>query len=401
MRINLLLCVFVSAITGVTLVGQDLNYNFNGCVLQDYNGLLAPISPNSTEVCGCGVEADALSMDGNNIYYEMDSAFRNLAVADEYTIRFSFLPQNETNVQALFSVMKDCSRDSMISIQYIPQEQQVEVLVGRILGDSWTARGDLIPDRCWHEVAISKSNSIYSFYVDNEFVESFDNIIPFPVAPDSKTFFGYSPCVDIGTDNVFQGLIDNFYYTTTALSSPDLTALSLQPDQILNNDTTIILGSSIQVLSGPTCGSFATWNPTDGLSVPDEISPLITPTESTLYTRELTHNGCTTIDQLTINIIEESEIECEDLLMPNVFTPNGDSINDEYEIASKFIIEEMQSFEIFDRWGESIFFTSNKDQGWNGEFNGSPAMVGMYVYKISYTCQSSEHFSVGSFSLMR
>jgi gliding motility-associated-like protein len=399
MRINLILFVFVT--TCYTLVSQDLNYTFDGCVLQDNGGLLAPISANTAEVCGCGVEADALSMDGADIYYEMDSAFRNLAEADEYTIRFSFLPQNDSNVQALFSIMKDCSRDSMMSIQYIPQEQQVEVLVGRILGDSWTARGDLIPDRCWHDVAISKSNSIYSFYVDNEFVESFDNILPFPISPESLTFLGYSPCVEIGTDNVFEGLIDNFIYTPTALSSPDLTALSLQPDQILNTDTTIILGSSIQVLSGPTCASFATWNPTDGLSIADEISPLITPTESTIYTRELDHNGCTAIDQLTINIIEESEIDCENLLMPNVFTPNGDSINDEYEIASKFIIEEMQSFEIFDRWGESIFFTSNKDQGWNGEFKGSPAMVGMYVYKISYTCQSSEQFSVGSFSLMR
>lgn len=400
-RISLAIIAFLIGVCVMTTVAQELSYNFNGCVLQDLNGILAPVEPTTSDLCQCGVEGDGIVTNGNDLFYEMDEAFRNLASENEYTIRFAFLPQDETRVQALFSVMKDCSRDSMIALQYIPQSQEVEILVSRILGDSWTTRGALIPDRCWHEVAITKSNSLYSFYVDNIFIESFDNLIPFPISPESRTYLGYSPCVDEGTDNVFEGIIDQFNYTTSVLSAVDLQGLSIQADQIMNNDTTIIIGQSVQVLSGPSCAPIASWNPNTGIDDPNMISPMLSPTETTDYLRELTHNGCTATDSIRINVIDESTIDCADLILPNVFTPNGDNVNDIYNISNLFIIEELNSFEIFDRWGESVYFTSNKGEGWDGMFSGNPALLGMYVYRVSYTCQSSEQEVVGSFSLMR
>ncbi len=383
------------------LSGQTIEYTFDGCSLEDETTLLTPITPALPEDCRCGVQGDGIYMDGNDLYYEFDQAFKDFFEEESFTLRFYFLPQSEIGEQALFSVMKDCSLDSMLAVQYIPQTNEVELIISKKLGDSWTPRGKLVQNQCWHEVAVTKSNSVYAFYVDNVFIESFDNLIPFPVAPTSQVHVGYSPCVDINSDRVFEGIIDELTYTREILSAADLSQSSFNPDLIINSDTTLILGESVDVISGPSCASTAAWNPQAGVSDASAISPTLTPDETTLYIRELAHSGCMLRDSFTINIIDESAIDCGSLLLPNVFTPNGDNINDIYRISNLFIIDELQSFEIFDRWGESIFFTTQRDEGWTGLISGSPAMIGMYVYKISYTCQGSEQNAVGSFSLMR
>jgi gliding motility-associated-like protein len=67
------------------------------------------------------------------------------------------------------------------------------------------------------------------------------------------------------------------------------------------------------------------------------------------------------------------------IFIPNVFTPNGDGINDFF----KFEMSGIQSAEIqiFDRWGVLIFETGNGlNTFWNGTKNGSPCPEGVYTY---------------------
>jgi len=56
-----------------------------------------------------------------------------------------------------------------------------------------------------------------------------------------------------------------------------------------------------------------------------------------------------------------------DILMPNVFTPNGDGIND---VIKPFLlgIEKFVCFKVYNRWGNIIFETQDRDKGWNGEY---------------------------------
>ena len=64
---------------------------------------------------------------------------------------------------------------------------------------------------------------------------------------------------------------------------------------------------------------------------------------------------------------------------PNAFSPNGDGLNDEFKIMGKFV--EQASISVYNRWGEQLFHTTDKDLGWNGTFRGKPAPEGNYVYK--------------------
>jgi len=70
----------------------------------------------------------------------------------------------------------------------------------------------------------------------------------------------------------------------------------------------------------------------------------------------------------------------ETLFVPNVFTPQGDGINDYFNISSYGI--ESLNMKIFNRWGGLIFETNTLTPGWDGTFNGDFCSEGVYFYII-------------------
>jgi gliding motility-associated-like protein len=59
-----------------------------------------------------------------------------------------------------------------------------------------------------------------------------------------------------------------------------------------------------------------------------------------------------------------------DIILPNVFTPNGDGIND---VIKPILIgiDKFVCFKVYNRWGNIIFETQNREHGWNGDYRGS------------------------------
>jgi gliding motility-associated-like protein len=91
-----------------------------------------------------------------------------------------------------------------------------------------------------------------------------------------------------------------------------------------------------------------------------------------------------------------------DLFIPIVFTPNGDPYNESfYALAAKDIYDFY--LQVFNRWGEEIWFTGEKDGSWNGNHNGRPAAEGSYFWMVSYKCfGSNQTFTKkGSVTLLR
>jgi gliding motility-associated-like protein len=71
----------------------------------------------------------------------------------------------------------------------------------------------------------------------------------------------------------------------------------------------------------------------------------------------------------------------ENLNIPNVFSPNGDGLNDFFRIAYEG--DEAYHLQIYDRWGVKYFDTRNKEQGWDGkDLNGSEGAEGVYFYSL-------------------
>ncbi len=81
--------------------------------------------------------------------------------------------------------------------------------------------------------------------------------------------------------------------------------------------------------------------------------------------------------------IPEPYIEPPTLYIPNSFTPNGDDLNEYFEVYFNDRIKDVK-IEIFDRWGFKLFSSSDKYFKWDGKFKGVLLPIGVYAYKLSY-----------------
>ncbi|MCD4709861.1 MAG: gliding motility-associated C-terminal domain-containing protein, partial [Bacteroidales bacterium] len=109
-------------------------------------------------------------------------------------------------------------------------------------------------------------------------------------------------------------------------------------------------------------------------TIPD---PIATPTESIRYFLfAINEYGCEEVDSVFIDVIE-------DIHAFNVFSPNGDGINDYFEIENAERFPEML-VEVYSRWGDQLFSTVGYDSGneWDGTARGKEAPVGTYYYII-------------------
>lgn len=88
------------------------------------------------------------------------------------------------------------------------------------------------------------------------------------------------------------------------------------------------------------------------------------------------------------------------LYLPNVFTPNGDGLNDNYQPAIYGATE--YRLMIFNRWGELVFQSTDAKSVWDGKCRDKDAPEGVYAVVIQYKGQrQSKRFSRSSVTLMR
>ncbi|WP_293870611.1 gliding motility-associated C-terminal domain-containing protein [Spirosoma sp.] len=73
--------------------------------------------------------------------------------------------------------------------------------------------------------------------------------------------------------------------------------------------------------------------------------------------------------------------------LPDAFTPDGDGMNEVF--LAKGIYLDQFRMTIFDRWGEVVFTTTDKQQGWDGTVNGQRALEGQYLYRIEVIDQTN------------
>jgi gliding motility-associated-like protein len=68
------------------------------------------------------------------------------------------------------------------------------------------------------------------------------------------------------------------------------------------------------------------------------------------------------------------------IYIPNSFTPNGDGLNDTFGVYGEAIKD--FRIQVFNRWGQLIFESSDVTQRWNGVFDGQQVPQGSYVYRV-------------------
>jgi len=97
------------------------------------------------------------------------------------------------------------------------------------------------------------------------------------------------------------------------------------------------------------------------------------------FVRVTDADGCTTSD--TIKVF----VDCSDIFFPSAFTPNKDGLNDLFGALGN--VNALTSFQlqVYGRWGQLVFSTSNPFEKWNGKYKGIDMDLGVYVFTATYT----------------
>ncbi|RYY42548.1 MAG: gliding motility-associated C-terminal domain-containing protein, partial [Chitinophagaceae bacterium] len=69
-----------------------------------------------------------------------------------------------------------------------------------------------------------------------------------------------------------------------------------------------------------------------------------------------------------------------DLLVPTAFSPDGDGINDVFR-PIVLGMKSLNSFKVYNRWGQLVFSTTQVNNGWDGRFKGAPQSAGSFVWE--------------------
>ncbi|PJB55317.1 MAG: hypothetical protein CO098_16990, partial [Bacteroidetes bacterium CG_4_9_14_3_um_filter_41_19] len=140
------------------------------------------------------------------------------------------------------------------------------------------------------------------------------------------------------------------------------------------------------------------WNFGDGSPLSDEINPSHTYTDSNVFEIELittNNNQCSDTTMKVVTIHPDFAVYA-----PTAFTPNGDGINDDFEV--KGIGIKTYLLQIYSRWGDLIYESKSLEDKWNGTIKGSDAPIGSYVYQIHYTSMIDRDYSTkGTVTLIR
>lgn len=134
------------------------------------------------------------------------------------------------------------------------------------------------------------------------------------------------------------------------------------------------------------------WFPVAGLSSHTIANPIMNPTVNTRYfVTAKTEFGCEVTDSVDV-YVKETVLD-----MPNAFNPNYE----EYKVSIRGLAS-IESFGVYNRWGQLVFETKNMNQGWDGRFKGTAQPAGVYVYKINATTVEGKPFQkTGNVTLIR
>ena len=140
----------------------------------------------------------------------------------------------------------------------------------------------------------------------------------------------------------------------------------------INLDASRVICLGEKVLLNPAIDSLWQLKWQDGSS-----NPTYTVTNPGTYSLLATNNCGSDYAEIML-----TEGNCH-VAVPNAFSPNGDNHNDIFRVYGT---DGMSDFRlvIYNRYGQMIFETTDKNAGWNGKFNQQDCPGGTYMYMLQY-----------------
>ncbi len=162
---------------------------------------------------------------------------------------------------------------------------------------------------------------------------------------------------------------------------------------------TVLEQATIEFTDGSNSGDPITylWDFDDG-NTSDKQNPTHTYGATGSYMVKLlitTSNGCESEMQKEVIVHPDFAVYA-----PSAFTPNGDGLNDVFEVKGIGIKQYLM--QVFSRWGEMIYESNNLENHWDGKFNGEFVSPGTYVYTVNYKSMLDKDYTLkGTVTVMK
>ncbi|MEY4538527.1 MAG: hypothetical protein RLZZ306_284 [Bacteroidota bacterium] len=268
-----------------------------------------------------------------------------------------------------------------------------------IQSNNWTG---LTPSlNKWYHVVCTRDNASIKLYVDGQLISvnstltSTNGTTPNYGSPTYVTFGARNG----GASQYMQGSLDDIHIYNRPLNADEVKALydgsSPQTITISANNSTPCGGDKITfTANGTTNTSKYQWK-VDGINqgANSKTFTYNSANKSADYQVKISvevtdEDVCFPQKSVTVEKIIDIKFcnlptpnPSNNMLIPNAFSPNGDGTNDTWELFalngnSAVIVE------IYNRWGELIFYSKGYSEPWNGIYKDKPVMEGTYAYVV-------------------
>ncbi|MDA8693129.1 gliding motility-associated C-terminal domain-containing protein [Saprospiraceae bacterium] len=208
---------------------------------------------------------------------------------------------------------------------------------------------------------------------------------------DNLTADSYDVIIEDMNGCTFQETIEIQTESSFTISPLD----TIRIDQGQSVDIDLNLGFTAQSIS---------WSPAEGLSCDDCESPTASPLSDISYTITVIDElGCEIVTEVFVRVTEpEVIVEPISVYIPNTFSPTAsDGVNNVFKPLTSSDIEFIvESFIIYDRWGNIVHEESGILEGWDGFINSTEAVSGVYVYTLNYRDNDREELRSGSVTII-
>ncbi len=194
------------------------------------------------------------------------------------------------------------------------------------------------------------------------------------------------------TTTIYAAIVQSGSCAIDTAGSVTITILAPFP-VFAGNDTSINAGQTL-VLNGTGTGT-PIWTPGATLSSSTVFTPTATPINTITYLLSVTDiNGCVNTDAITVTVIPLSF----NGMVSNLFTPNGDGINDNWYVEGILNFPENEVF-VYNIYGNEVYTKKAYANDWQGTYNGSELPDGTYFYVIRF--DSPSKIIKGSIDILR
>ncbi|WP_258098488.1 T9SS type B sorting domain-containing protein [Marinoscillum pacificum] len=97
--------------------------------------------------------------------------------------------------------------------------------------------------------------------------------------------------------------------------------------------------------------------------------------------RDVAPPNCVQIDTVQLSVSQECY---ETIFVPNAFSPNGNGQNEEWFAYPNEFVDQFEVY-VFNRWGDLVYYSTDKNFRWDGTFNGRYVSQGTYAYRMLFT----------------